>query len=824
MKLDLIKGTETSLMIDNVDDAIREEGFLAESYQKARKALNDYISQTDDIRRKLKRERTTSGVNDCLYRSPQNIIAFSGRRGTGKTSAMLSFSQSLAVANSSERSDAYVLNRNVVILDPIDPTMLEQDQNILNVILSRILYKAEEVWMQSMDYNRRYQDKEKEKNEILSVAKKCLSGIAAIKSSGSMETLADLQKIGDSAILKRDFFQLAELLIRFCGSSGNPVSEYGLLVLQIDDTDCQISKGYQVLEDIRKYLTIPNVVILMAADLDMMRLVLTQHFVEEFNSDLKQGFMMKDETRHYADKYMAKLFPPAHKIYLPLIDEVMLDEVNRIKLGYYEAEDTDKQNNLLKMGTGFQTKVLCFIYQKTHLVFAAHDAYINNIIPTTLRGLTYLLNILGSLEDVPQLDCSKITDAAGLIEELERQLPILEWNLNIFEEYFLNDWIQAKLSHNMIDIIKSVSSQVAEERNRYAYNEFLDYYNNKSAEISTSWNATEDRAVSGYYDLDRLLQGILGTLEDLDFQWDREFRQRDDFYNIFSIRTLISIKNNKEIIKIKRQAIKKANNSPGQHLILDYMATKTSLPDALYLDKKAYGEYTIVEDKIYNFTDDILACLSPKHSDFLNKTQQQIFMKQEIAALIACNFEVQEVVRKKVKIMKAKKSYESLQQAVEAAFKEIQERIIKLNDGMLSAYVEDIAPFNYYYCKCEMQRQQIEAEKQEKAAQERISLRKRRFKEMKDLSERVGGYPTSDDTKRINDIKENFIRIANKIEEYLTDFVSRNVWRTEGKYLIAQLKEYEVTLDEQNIPDNEDEYNDLKQKIRGFLEKIEPKH
>ena len=183
MKLDLIKGTETSLMIDNVDDAIREEGFLAESYQKARKALNDYISQTDDIRRKLKRERTTSGVNDCLYRSPQNIIAFSGRRGTGKTSAMLSFSQSLAVANSSERSDAYVLNRNVVILDPIDPTMLEQDQNILNVILSRILYKAEEVWMQSMDYNRRYQDKEKEKNEILSVAKKCLSGIAAIKSS-----------------------------------------------------------------------------------------------------------------------------------------------------------------------------------------------------------------------------------------------------------------------------------------------------------------------------------------------------------------------------------------------------------------------------------------------------------------------------------------------------------------------------------------------------------------------------------------------------------------------------------------------------------------
>ncbi len=694
MKLELVKGSETSLIIDNVDDSIHDNGFLSESYRKAGDVLKDYASRTDKIRREIAKERSIFGVNDCLYRSPQNIIAFSGKRGTGKTSTMLSFSQSLVAEKSKLREEALQNNRGVVVLDPIDPTMLENDQNILNVVLSRLLYKAEEVWKESMDYNRRYQDKEKEKNEILSLAKKCLSGITSIKSRSSMDTLADLQRIGDSAILKRDFYELVELLNRFVLSSVNSASN-PLLILQIDDTDCQIGKGYQVMEDIRKYLTIPNVVILMAVDVDMMRLVLTQHYISEFELSLKRGLMTKDDTKHYADKYMSKLLPPMHKIYLPVVDETIYDRGDTIELGYYEAEDVNKENNILERGKSFQTKVLNFIYQKTHLVFVAHDAYLNNIIPTTLRGLTYFLNILSSMDNVPEIDIVKEDDTSELIEELSKQLVVLEKNLDIFENYFMNDWIQAKLSHDMIGIMERVAMQVAEERISYAYEEFLDYYDKRPEKDSTlGYLPVSDPT---YYDLDHLLQQILGTSDDARIEDANIFRDLDDFYNIFSIRTLLSIKNNKDVVKIKRRAIKKAQESSEGRLLLDCGGMKLSLPDKLYMDKTVYAKQWIVcgdDEKNYNFTDDILECLCDKTFTSSKLSQKQIFMKQEIAFLIASNFEVQEVIRKVVKDLgsKSKESLKkSFEEVVEKAFEEILTAVSKINDNMLKEYEKEEA-------------------------------------------------------------------------------------------------------------------------------------
>ena len=51
MRLDLVKGFETSLVIDRVDDSIKENGFLADSYVRAKEALQVYVSQADNVRR-----------------------------------------------------------------------------------------------------------------------------------------------------------------------------------------------------------------------------------------------------------------------------------------------------------------------------------------------------------------------------------------------------------------------------------------------------------------------------------------------------------------------------------------------------------------------------------------------------------------------------------------------------------------------------------------------------------------------------------------------------------------------------------------------------
>lgn len=815
MRLDLVKGFETSLVIDRVDDSIKENGFLADSYVRAKEALQVYVSQADNVRREIRKEKTASGINDCLYRSPQNIIVFSGRRGTGKTSAMLSFSQSLGMESSIVRAEA-LQNRDVVIMDPIDPTMLENNQNILNVVLSRLLFKAEEVWKQSMDYNRRYQDKEKEKNEILSVAKRCLNGIAAIKNRSSMETLADLQKIGDSAILKRDFFELVDLLIHFSLSSVNSTSNYPmpLLVLQIDDTDCQIDKGYQVMEDIRKYLTIPNIVIFMAADIDMMRWVFTQHYAEEFDSCLKKEFFKKEETMHYADKYMAKMIPPTHKIYLPVVDEIIRDKADKLELGYYEAEDTDKKNNLLKKGNGFQSKVLNFIYQKTHLVFSAHDAYLNNIVPTTLRGLTYFMNILGSMEDVPEIDNSRIDDTSYLIEALDKQLPILEKNLDIFEEYFMNDWIQAKLSHEMIEIMKKIANQVPEERISYSYNEFNGYYKMKQADKTLHLDPEREKMEKPtYYDLDYLLQRILGTLEEAKQNTEEVYRQPEDFYNVFSIRTLLSIKNNKDILKVKREAINEAKN-PVSPVIIKSKEEKSSLPRHLYLDDKEFDTYKLVSGgrvKECNFTDALSAPLFAKSTDSLKgDSQKRIFQLQEMSALIASNFEVQEVIRKVIKKQEPDPElanmefYDTQERTVEVIFKEIQKAILNMNDNMLTGEKREnvnLIDFSYFPPEIIQQKQQSA------------------FEKINDLLVEIkNNYPKLKGQTREEEIGKKLKLLGKEIEVY--KFYSDDLLLEKYDKLPKELWRYKFVFDKEDNLKDEEKFLELICRAEKFRDKI----
>lgn len=811
MKLNLVKGFETSLIIDKVDYSIKENGFLAESYIKAKDALKSYVSQTDKIRKELETEKNVSGMNNCLYRSPQNIIAFSGKRGTGKTSTMLSFSQSLSEENSIVRSEA-MQNRGVVVLDPIDPTMLENDQNILNVVLSRLLFKAEEVWNQSVDCSRRYQDKEKEKNEILALSKKCLNGISAIKSKSSMETLADLQKTGDSAILKRDFYELVEKLNRFCLSSVNSASSYPLLVLQIDDTDCQIGKGYQVMEDIRRYLTIPNLVIFMAVDLDMMRLVLTQHFVGEFSSGLQQKFVDREATKHYADKYMAKLLPPTHKIYLPVVDEIIRNKTDIIDLGYYEVDDVEQKDNILKKGDGFQSRILNFIYQKTHLVFSVHKTYLNNIIPSTLRGLTYLLNILSSMEDIPEIDFSKANDTSYMIEQLNEQLPVLEKNLDVFEEYFMNDWIHAKLSHEMVAIIENIASRVSEHRIGYAYDEVRKYYNMKEIDTTDPTVEFPEENNPSYYDLDLLLQRILGTTDKGPVH--NTYCQTEDYYNIFAVRTLLSIKNNKDVIKIKRQTINKiskdSNTSP---LVFDYKKEKTSLPNRFYLDEKVYDGEKIVNIKLgekYNFTDNIISCLSADTFASLEKSQGDVFGKQEIAILIASNFELQEVVRKQVKNMEAEESCQTLDIAVKEALKKIQSEISKMNDNMLEKYNENSV--DVFVCLGSPKEVEQEADSEQKPGNQIVDL-----EEINKLFRALPTYPTSNSEELIEGIKKSLIRFTEKFEQYLDKYMSAGEQLTKDKELAAQLKECAVSFDSESTHKNREEYEALLKKVEDCL-------
>lgn len=750
MKLEMVKGRESSLIIEDAVKSIADDDFLAGSYSKAFRALCDYIRRSDRIREELFREKHPSARNGILYRSPQNIIAFSGKRGSGKTSTMLSFSNVLSdskkldalCGRTGSESRAYpdLESKCFVVLDPVDPTALEKNQSILSVVLSRLLFKAEENWARHIGFYGSFQDKESQKTELLTFARQCLTGISTIKSKEEVpQELSDLQKVGDSSILKKNLFDFVELFLQFSDTERNIASKNSILVLQIDDTDCQINQGHEVMEDIRKYLTIPNVLILMATDTNQLRQVLIQHYVSNFSTNLQKELVKTEELRHLGEKHLAKLMPPSCVVHLPSIDDVIRDRLDLLRLYYYESED--QKGNLLDPKKGdyerydFQAVILRFIYKKTHIVFAAHDAYANNIIPTTLRGLAYLLSLLSSMEDVPEVNFSKKSLApANLAEVLKAQFPILERNLDLFEDYFLHDWIQAKLPQDRIEIVENFSNQAPDQRILFIVKELATYYGQRLSAIPGNkdpFPIFRSLDAPTYQDLDELLRIIQGTKEA-----DREmgFRQAEDFYFVFAVRTLLTIKNNRDILKVKRQAVHSFAPNKNNLIVFNYLKGKNSLPTGFYLDKvNLYGHVLVSERDVetgnyigskhvpdtgignssilsyllnvnrqyFNFTDTVIWWLAPKREDYdppkqPKKSKQlkqlEVYKAQELAALMAANCDAQEVARKAVaREEKANPRFDkgSLKEAVEAGLALMQDAISNINQGMLEQYKPD---------------------------------------------------------------------------------------------------------------------------------------
>lgn len=745
MKLKMVRGREASLIIEDVRESITQDGFLASSYEKALLALCNYMERTDPIRKSLSSKSSPSDRNGILYRSPQNIIAFSGKRGCGKSSSLLSFSSLLASKNqlgkfcsSPGLKGKYSIleNRHFVVIDPIDPTTLEQNQSILSVILSRLLFAAERTWSRNASFYGGFQDKESQKTELLTLARRCLNGICAIKESEKFpQDLADLQKVGDSSILKKNLYDFVELFLQFCGADTGVPESGTMLVLQIDDTDCQISQGYEIMEDIRKYLTIPNVLILMATDTKLLRQVLTQHYVSDFRSNLDNDLIRAEEVWALGEKYLAKLMPPSYVVHLSNIDDIIRDRASLIHFYYYDydAEDQLPPRNLLNpCGSpdyecyGFQSVILRYIYRKTHVVFKTHEAYANNIIPTTLRGLAYLLGQLSSMEDIPEIDLAhEPFDAKYLAHALSAQFDILEKNLNLVEEYFLHDWIPAKLPQELVNIMEKLAAQALDQRIPFIMRELAAYYGKKLPSEPFQYGVNDDYSPVTYADLDEQIRIIQGTHIS---HSNNQFRQKEDFYFIFAIRTLLTIKNNKELLRLKRRSISSFDLDGGDVLVFDYLNGRTSIPTGFYLEPVNLYGYQLSAEELgkhydyikeihfrresdrelfknlyfnsdyhsggvahrFNFTGGVVKWLSPKKDDYNGMMcQREIFIAQEAAALMAANCDVQEAARKAVVLAADTGSYpkaRSFSEAVEQGLGLIQDAIAHMNQGMLAVY------------------------------------------------------------------------------------------------------------------------------------------
>ena len=236
-----------------------------------------------------------------------NTISIFGGRGTGKTTFILSILRDI---EQKYKDEAQILNI-------IDPTQMEEKEHVFLVILTlidtEVRKKIEELKKNSNNACCCY---EKEWNNKLSSLAKGLPTLEGLNKK-QYENWDDNWYIVESGIdnvrsaynLEKNFHDLVDKALKIIGKK--------FFVLAFDDTDVDFSKGWHVLETIRKYLTSSKFVIFLSGDLTLYSYNIRLHQWKQFKElkDFKEHDY-KSQVNQLEGQYLLKVLKPENRIQL----------------------------------------------------------------------------------------------------------------------------------------------------------------------------------------------------------------------------------------------------------------------------------------------------------------------------------------------------------------------------------------------------------------------------------------------------------------------------------------------------------------------------
>ena len=412
--LTIIKGQEFKL---SLKDKIEINDIFYDQYLEAAAMLENIVANEErDKQPDWKKAETEN-----------NIIAFCGERGEGKSSAMFTFIN--AVVNEKEQKESTIFAqcenvKNTVFSEPIviDPSAFDNVHNVLDIIIASLYRKFSDKYDVSPERFANYR-----REELLNEFQKVYKDISLLNDPVKMleeeydyeGSIEKISKMGESLRLRRDLSNLVKLYLDYMMTedSRNQYTSKKLLIA-IDDLDMCNANAYKMAEQIRKYLIIPDIVIVMALKVEQLQLCVQEENFKNYSNVLKnQGKIAGAviDVEDMAERYIAKLIPKSRRIYLPNVRYI-----ENAKIVYQKNEEeiiyADKITNSLN------ASLLDLIYMKTGMRFLLNDEKMNWLQPDNLRDTVNLISLLGDMK-VPEND-SEYLD-----------------NIEKFTEYFEKEWI-----------------------------------------------------------------------------------------------------------------------------------------------------------------------------------------------------------------------------------------------------------------------------------------------------------------------------------------------------------------------------------------------
>ena len=418
-EITIIKGEEFKIAVKK--EIKRDDIFISE-YRRAAVML-------DEIAGALKETEKEKEV--CSWKESDfenNIIAFCGERGEGKSSVMMSFAN--AVYEDKNKKNIIFEEcknlKNLKFAEPIliDPSLFDDVHNVLDIVLAK-LFRRFCAYYEKDNQSMGEQARERLLNRFQTVYRY----VSLINNQKQMlddefdyeGNITKLKKLGESSALKEELGKLVEEYLKVMGG----YEKESQLLLAIDDLDLCSANAYRMTEQIRKYLIIPHVFIVISVKIEQLELCIREKNLKDFQEIYKNKEeniygQLNREVEVMAERYVAKLIPKKRRIYLPKVQN--FEEVHIV---YKETQEGEKlwDSNEKK---GFICAVLDLIYDRTGMRFLPEEGGSSYLLPNNLRDMISWMAVIAEMENPEGKD-------AVYLQNIKR-----------FEKYF-HEWTEDSL-------------------------------------------------------------------------------------------------------------------------------------------------------------------------------------------------------------------------------------------------------------------------------------------------------------------------------------------------------------------------------------------
>lgn len=400
-----------------------------------------YKQLSQGIEIQLERSKVTRSQDNINHIRSHHAFLLNGERGTGKTSILVNLRGFIE-----REEDFKKIGYDILFLDPVDPTLLNDHEDFLNIVVGQInksRYIKDGLCACKLDQKESYY-------RSLENFATALEGEQSTSDRFGLDRLLSYQGSLDIAQRTHDYFFEA---LKVTGKS--------LIVITIDDVDMSLHHGFKVLEVLRKYICSPCVIPIVSGDFLLYRELVGNQFcmqlVHKKRSDPDKK-AQREQAQKLAVEYLRKVFPVQQRIMVPSIK--------------HYCEKFPGQSTIIQNGNAQKLGNLYSIYQWLLVVL---NGRVNGeeksaiaYTPQTARELMQWLNALKPvLEKLPNIgfpplqrdkgDSYNIKDAITrwwLTLPKEASTVMLD-TYNILSSYF--NYSQESRLHELCEALKDIN-------------------------------------------------------------------------------------------------------------------------------------------------------------------------------------------------------------------------------------------------------------------------------------------------------------------------------------------------------------------------------